>query len=167
MWVGLPIAPTLSAPAQQARIRAEAVHRASLTARDLGRPEAAAEEAVAIRRELAAARPDAFRPDLAMAPSNQSNHLSDLGRREEALAAAEEAAATYRDLAAARPYVFGDRLAASLSCCRRSGATRGQSRRVRKRQPTAPDYEELSCRSAADRLQGPPDAPSRRCRRLA
>jgi hypothetical protein len=45
---------------------------------DLGRPEdalTAIEEAVAIRRELAAARPDAFRPDLAMSLNNLSNRL--------------------------------------------------------------------------------------------
>ena len=44
----------------------------------LGRREAAleaAEEAVAIRRELAAARPDAFRPDLAMSLDNLANRL--------------------------------------------------------------------------------------------
>ena len=42
---------------------------------DLGRREdalAAIEEAAAIRRELAAARPDAFRPDLAMSLNNLS-----------------------------------------------------------------------------------------------
>ena len=47
---------------------------------------AAIEEATTIRRQLAAARPDAFQPDLATALSNQSNGLPDLGRREEALA---------------------------------------------------------------------------------
>ena len=57
---------------------------------DLGRPKkalAASQEAVTIRRELAAARPDAFRPDLATALNNLSNRLADLGRPEEALAA--------------------------------------------------------------------------------
>lgn len=47
---------------------------------------AAIEEATTIRRQLAAARPDAFQPVLATALSNQSNGLPDLGRREEALA---------------------------------------------------------------------------------
>ena len=42
-------------------------------------------------RELAAARPDAFRPDLAMSLSNLASFLSELGRHEAALAAAEEA----------------------------------------------------------------------------
>ncbi|HMP38275.1 MAG TPA: tetratricopeptide repeat protein, partial [Phycisphaerales bacterium] len=35
-------------------------------------------------------RPDAFLPDLAMSLNNVGNRLSELGRREEALAAAEE-----------------------------------------------------------------------------
>ncbi len=71
---------------------------------DLGRREealAAIEEAVAIRRELAVLRPDAFRPDLATSLNNVANRLSDLGRREEALAAIEEAVAIYRELACA------------------------------------------------------------------
>ena len=56
-----------------------------------------------IRRELAEARPDAFRPDLAMSLNNLSARLAELGRREEALAAIEEAIGIYRELAAARP----------------------------------------------------------------
>ena len=71
---------------------------------DLGRPKkalAASQEAVTIRRELAAARPDAFRPDLAMALNNLAVGLADLGRPEEALAASQEAAAIHRELAAA------------------------------------------------------------------
>ena len=62
---------------------------------DLGRREealAAIQEAVAIYRELAAARPDAFRPDLASSLNNLSLRLADLGRREDALAATQEAA---------------------------------------------------------------------------
>ena len=54
----------------------------------LGRREdalTAIEETVKIRRGLAAARPDAFLPDLATSLNNQSNTLSDLGRREDAL----------------------------------------------------------------------------------
>ncbi|MBI3246825.1 MAG: tetratricopeptide repeat protein [Deltaproteobacteria bacterium] len=61
---------------------------------DLGQREealAAAREAVALYRQLAAARPDAFVPDLAMSLNNLANCLSDLGQREEALAAAREA----------------------------------------------------------------------------
>jgi tetratricopeptide (TPR) repeat protein len=62
----------------------------------LGRREeavAAAQEAVDIRRRLAAARPDAFLPDLAMSLNNLGARLSGLGRRDEAVAAAQEAVA--------------------------------------------------------------------------
>ena len=44
-----------------------------------------------IRRDLARARPEAFTPNLAGSLNNLANRLSDLGRREEALAAAQEA----------------------------------------------------------------------------
>src|SRR5438034_873004 len=60
----------------------------------LGRREealAAAQEAVAICRRLAAARPDAFLPDLAMSLNNLGAGLGNLGRRDEAVATAQEA----------------------------------------------------------------------------
>ena len=60
---------------------------------DLGRPEealAASQEAVIIGRELAVARPEEFRPDLAMSLNNLSVRLRDLGRPEEALAASRK-----------------------------------------------------------------------------
>ena len=65
---------------------------------------AASQEAVGIYRELAAARPEEYRPNLAGALINLSVHLvGKLGRSEEALAAAQEAVGIYRQLAAARP----------------------------------------------------------------
>jgi tetratricopeptide (TPR) repeat protein len=60
---------------------------------ELGRREAGlkcAQEAVAIRRVLVRARPAAFTPDLAMSLNNLAIMLSQLGRREEALAISEE-----------------------------------------------------------------------------
>ncbi len=84
----------------------------------LGRREAAlaaSEEAVAIRRRLAAARPDEFLPDLAASLNNLSADLSRLGRLEAALAAIEEAVAIRRRLAAARPDEFLPDLARSLN----------------------------------------------------
>src|SRR5205823_1870092 len=72
----------------------------------LGRLEealAAIEEAAGLYRELAAAHPDAFRPDLAASLNNLSIGLDALGRREEALAASEEAVTIRRELAAAHP----------------------------------------------------------------
>ena len=62
----------------------------------------AIEEAVAIRRGLAGARPDAFWPGLAISLNNQSLRLADLGRREEALAVIEEAVAIPREQRARR-----------------------------------------------------------------
>ena len=56
-----------------------------------------------IRRRLAEERPDAFLPDLATSLNNQSARLSDLGRREDALAAIEEAVKIRRRLAEAAP----------------------------------------------------------------
>ena len=83
----------------------------------LGRREdalAAIEEATALYRELATARPDAFGPDLAMSLNNLSLRLADLGRREDALAAIEEATGLYRELAAKLPDVYRQDLDQSL-----------------------------------------------------
>ena len=66
-------------------------------------------------RQLAAARPDAFLPDLASSLNNLGIRLSDLGRREEALAASQEAVDIRRQLAAARPDAFLPDLARSVS----------------------------------------------------
>ena len=94
---------------------------------DAGRREdalAATQEAVDIRRKLAAERPDAFLPGLAMSLNNPNlaaslnnlgKMLSELGRREDALAATEEAADLYRKLAAERPDAFLPDLAMSLN----------------------------------------------------
>ena len=65
-------------------------------------------------RQLAAARPDAFTPNLAASLSNLALALAGLGRGEEALAAAGEAVSLYRQLAVARPDAFTPNLAASL-----------------------------------------------------
>ena len=84
---------------------------------ELGRREealTAIEEATSAYRDLAAARSDAFLPDLAMSLNNQSLRLAELGRREEALTAIEEAVTIRRDLAIIWPAVFADRLASSL-----------------------------------------------------
>jgi tetratricopeptide (TPR) repeat protein len=84
---------------------------------DLGRREpafAAAEEAAGLYRDLAAARPDAFAPDLAMSLSTLASCLSALGQPEPALAAAEEAVGLRRALAAARPDAFTPDLARAL-----------------------------------------------------
>ena len=76
---------------------------------------AAAQEAVALRRALARANPNAFNPDLAMSLNNLANLLSELGRRAEALAPAQEAVALRRALARANPDAFNPGLARSLN----------------------------------------------------
>ena len=83
----------------------------------LGRSEEAlqaAQDAVDIRRNLAAQRFDVFRPRLSSSLNNLATKLSDLGRREEALLAAREAVDIRRDLAAQRPDSFQSDLAMSL-----------------------------------------------------
>ena len=61
------------------------------------------------------ARPEAFTPDLAGSLNNLAAMLSELGRREEALAAATEAVTIRRDLARARPEAFTRNLTVSLN----------------------------------------------------
>ena len=98
--------------------RARLLNNQSVRLSEMGQREdalAAAEEAVSLYRDLAAARSDAFTPDLAGSLNTVANRLSALGRREDALAAAEEAVSLYRDLAAARPDAFTPDLAGSLN----------------------------------------------------
>ncbi len=85
---------------------------------ELGRREDALnaiEEAVEIRRKLAAQRPDAFNPVLASSLNNLSAYLSELGRREDAIEAIEEAVEIRRKLAAQSPDAFNPNLSNSLS----------------------------------------------------
>ena len=74
-----------------------------------------AQEAVDIRRELAARNPDAFRPVLAGSLNNLANSLSELGLRKEAREIAQEATDLYRELAARNPDAFRPVLAISLN----------------------------------------------------
>ena len=89
----------------------------SLRLADLGRREealGAIQEAVTICLELAAARPDAFRPRLASALNTLSLRLADLGRREEALAVIQEAVIIRQELAARWPDAYQQDLEQSL-----------------------------------------------------
>ena len=77
-------------PARPGQVAEQPVGRLA----DLGRREealAAIEEATGIYRELAAARPDAFRPDLATSLDNLADTFSSLNRDAEASAIHEEA----------------------------------------------------------------------------
>jgi len=69
----------------------------------------------AIYRQQAQTSPDAVLPYLARSLNNQSNRLSDMGRREEALAAIEEAVTIYRQLAQRWPAAFVPDLVMSLN----------------------------------------------------
>ena len=83
-----------------------------------GRPAEAVpptEEAVQIRRELAAADPDRYRPDLAKSLSNLGNRFYELGRPAEALPPTQQAVQIRRELAAADPDRYRPDLAESLS----------------------------------------------------
>ena len=70
---------------------------------------------MAIRRDLADADPDRYRPDLAQSLNNLGNRLSELGRFTEALPIAEQAVAIRRDLADADPDRYRPDLAQSLN----------------------------------------------------
>ena len=72
-------------------------------------------QALAIRRQLAEARPDDLLPDLAASLNNVSVSLADLGRQEEALDATQEAVTIHRSLAEARPDAVLPYLATSLN----------------------------------------------------
>ena len=85
---------------------------------NLGRREEAlsrAEEAVAIRRELARSRPEAFTPDLAMSLNNLATRLSELGRREEAVTRADEAVRTLAPVFLSLPAAFAPWMATMIS----------------------------------------------------
>jgi tetratricopeptide (TPR) repeat protein len=70
---------------------------------------------VAPLRQLAATNPDAWLPDLARSLNNLGVRLSELGRRQEALAPTEEAVTIYRRLAASNPEAWLPDLAGSLN----------------------------------------------------
>ena len=104
--------------AESVGMRAAALSNLAIRLGDSGRREealAASEEAAALYRQLAEARPDAFLPDLAASLNNLAIRLGELGRRDEALAAAEESVAMRRRLAEARPAAFLPHLATSLN----------------------------------------------------
>ena len=89
----------------------------SWTASEMGRREEAlerGEEAVAMYRELADERRQAFLPDLARSVRNLPKFLSEMGRWEEALERGEEAVAMYRELADERRQAFLPDLARSV-----------------------------------------------------
>jgi len=105
-------------PGAESAMRAEWSDRVGTLLSQLGRPAEAlpaTEEAVAVYRELAAANPDRYRPELALSLANLGVRFSELGRPVEALPVTEEAVGVYRELAAADPDRFRPELAGSLA----------------------------------------------------
>ena len=73
------------------------------------------EEALAIRRQLAAIHPDVYLPNVAATLNNLGNVQSDLHRSEGAVTSYEEAVAICRQLAAVRPDVYLPHVAMTLN----------------------------------------------------
>ena len=110
----LNLLPATTGPA----VRAYWLHNLGVRLAGLGRPAEAlpvTEEAVTIRRELAAASPDRYRPDLARSLSNLGIWFSELGRPAEALPVTQEAVTIRRELAAASPDRYRPDLVGSLT----------------------------------------------------
>ncbi|MEM6428061.1 MAG: tetratricopeptide repeat protein [Deinococcota bacterium] len=105
----LPIAILVAQQAQEYELTelfAEAKDWEGLVASNLGKQEnalVAAQEAVAIYRELAASHPDVFLPRLAASVGNSGNSFNALGQYEDALIATQEVVAIYRELAVSFP----------------------------------------------------------------
>lgn len=98
--------------------RAGLLNNLAATLADLGRREDAldaAQNAVALYRDLARTRPGLFTPNLAGSLNNLANMLSNLGRHEYALDALQEALDLYRNLARAPQDAFTPDLAMSLN----------------------------------------------------
>jgi len=121
---------------------------------ELGRPAEALpvlEEAITIRRELAAADPDRYRSDLTNSLVNLGVALAELGRVPEALAADREAVAIRRELAAADPDRYRPDLGFSLAnLAQRLFAMGRSAQALQATEEAAAIYQELA---AADPQQ--------------
>jgi tetratricopeptide (TPR) repeat protein len=115
--LGAEAAQQLSDPSWRSSLT-DALDQLAIESQSSGRWEealAATEEAVVIRRDLAAAGSDTSMASLATSLNNLATTLGTLGRHEAALEATEEALAIRRELALARPDAFTPDLAISLS----------------------------------------------------
>ncbi|WP_433342596.1 hypothetical protein [Micromonospora sp. CA-111912] len=105
-------------PTTPPQIRAAWLNRHTLRLKEVGRRAealAASEEAVNLRRELAATDRDAHLSDLATSVNNHAVRLAEAGRRTEALTASEEGIHLYRELAATNRYTHLSDLAMSVN----------------------------------------------------
>ncbi|MGA3082031.1 MAG: tetratricopeptide repeat protein [Terracidiphilus sp.] len=82
--------------------------------KDMKQAEKVYDEALAIRRKLAQAKPGAYRPDFAATLINLANLYSDTQRMKQAEEAFAEALAVYRKLAQANPGAYRPDVAATL-----------------------------------------------------
>ena len=101
-------------PAERARwltIRGQSLAQLGLP----GEAFTATQQAVGLYRELIAAHPGRYRPDLARSLSDLGARFSDLGRPDDALPVAQEAARISRELAAVNPERYRPDLATALS----------------------------------------------------
>ena len=89
-------------------------------------PDTEPQEAVAICRELAAADPGRYRPDLADSLTRLGLRFLELGRPDQALTAEQEAVTIRRELAAAHPARYRPGLADSLRVLARALAALGR-----------------------------------------
>jgi hypothetical protein len=110
------------------------------------------EQAAAVRRVLAEARPDAFLPDLAASLNSQSVFLSNLGRTAEALTAIEETVTAYGILAGTWLTVL-DGSYATIQSAILSARARYQARAIRKEAAAIPSRR-MSKRWSAERSAG-------------
>jgi tetratricopeptide (TPR) repeat protein len=105
-------------PGSEPQISAMWADRAGVMLSALGRPGEAlppTQEAVTAWRELAAASPDRYRPDLARTLNNLGLTFSELGRPAEALPVIQEAVTIRRELAAVSPDRYRPALVNSLT----------------------------------------------------
>ena len=113
----------------------------------LGRREAAlaaAEEAVTIRRTLAAARPDAFLPDLARSCGTLGSILEGAERSPEALVAFHDGVAALAPLFLAVPAAFAGLMAALLRDYRRLAEQLDEPLDEQLLEPIAATFERMS-----------------------
>ncbi len=118
-----------------------------------------AKEAVRIYRQLAAADPGTYRPDLAKALNNLGLWYFELDRPEEALPASREAADIYSELAAAIPARYGRRLVHALTCLDAWYTEQGRYAEAATAREEAQGCRENIPKSAEDRRTPPPSRP--------
>ena len=105
-------------PGTTPQARAQWHHRTGVILAQLGRQADAlrpAEDALAIRRELASANPDRYRPDLAASLANLATRLAEMGRAADALGPQREAVLVYQQLAGHDAGRYRADLAAALT----------------------------------------------------